>query len=367
MDLVTGFALPLVAGGTLHVGRPVRRRRIAELLREVLEGEVPEDAVQKLQAQRHAIAAGLLPGAAPPPLDERTLRLAAAVHNILAMLHPALRAGSTSSLARVAGEAEVLADLPPPRSEQECVERHSLLSRLHEVKRRDWTVHLWFGSRTIIGRRPPKRLTALPWLRRVRLDSVERSWLDDLGVPAPGRAAHMTLCAADPLGEAMHPLRSDPPVSWPRMLPALRFPALARVAAARAIELGLGRAGSALAMALLRLPEESRHAPGSPAAAEEIGFAVRFLAHLVWMDQLFGRPEKEAAGGRAPGTPLALATVMAAAAEVDPGLVWPADVSPLGDLGRAFAGRLRVLQLEAMRAPDDLQVARQLCRSAAAS
>src|SRR4029077_2098081 len=84
------------------------------------------------------------------------------------------------------------------------------------------------------------------------------------------------------------------------------------------------------------------------ASPDAVAFAVRFLAHIVWLDVLFG-------GGRAadkaestdidhslePGVDLAV--MMTAAARTARTLVWPADVPESGDLADAFRARLDAL------------------------
>src|SRR5204862_119868 len=75
-------------------------------------------------------------------------------------------------------------------------------------------------------------------------------------------------------------------------LPALGFPTMARVVAGQAVAAGVDRSGDALADALYRFASFHDPPPGIDASPEAVAFAVRFLAHLVWLDVLFG-------GGRA--------------------------------------------------------------------
>jgi len=152
---------------------------------------------------------------------------------------------------------------------------------------------------------------------------------------------------ASPLGEALDPLRLDPPVAWGRILPVLKFPTLARVVAGQAVALGVDRSGDALADALYRFSSFHDPAPGIDASPDAVAFALRFLAHLVWLDVLFGgRPSEKAEStdidhSLEPGVDLAV--MLTAAARTARTLVWPADVPDQGDPADAFRARLDAL------------------------
>jgi hypothetical protein len=391
-SFVQSFLLPLVCGGRLHVGRPLGPTAVERLARAVAAGEAA-DAVAALAVVRREVAARFLPDAAPPALDEATLRLGAALHDLLLLIHPGLEgAGLPRRQARVAAVAKALAALGPPASAEEAVERHSLLARIAEIGRTDSTVTFWLGRETFVGRVPPPRVTALPTVRRVRVDAVRRSWLRDIGVPSVARDAVLALSIASPLGEALDPLRLEPPLAWSRILPVLRAPALGRIVAGRLLEVGLPRAGASLAAALLRFASFQDPPGGAPATPDAVAFALRFLAHLVWLDVLFFKAGAAAAaplgsapsaaplgsapsaaplgsapsaaplGSAASAAPLGgagaaspaggeLAAMLTAAASRAPGLVWPRDVPPDGELGRAFAARLEALALVARTQP----------------
>src|SRR5437870_5456543 len=82
---VRGFLLPLVAGGEVHVGAPLGARGLSRLL----EGARDERAEAEVQDARWAVASELQLRPIPPALDEEALRLAAAVHDLLFLYHPA--------------------------------------------------------------------------------------------------------------------------------------------------------------------------------------------------------------------------------------------------------------------------------------
>jgi hypothetical protein len=346
---VSRFLLPLVTGGRLAIERPLSRRGVEALARAgtLATDHGEREATERLATARHTLLAGLVPRAPVPGMDEGTWRIGGAVHNLLALTHPSIAhgVGAEARVERVAEEATALAGLGAPVTLREALERHSLLARLPEIVRLDRTVHYWLGHKTFIGRPPPARILALPAVRGVRVETQRRSWLREVGVPAAARPAFLALTEASPLGEALDPLRLDPPPSWGRLLSVLRFPAIARVVSSRLIELGVGRAGDALTDALYRFVSEPYDPGLTPPPAEAVAFALGFLAHLVWLELVFGpsaaevRPEREppvedTAGGHE------LAVLLAAAERVAPALLRPPDVPPTSELGLAFTRRL---------------------------
>ena len=366
------FLLPLVKGGALHVGRPLGLRAVARIGADLgISGVDPSGtadsppiaevaaadraALVELGVYRRQRITELLPAAAAPELDAVALRLGAAVHNLLALGHPEIAGrGLEGRQQRIAAAAAALAAVGPPATVREAVGRHSLLARLPEIVRSDRIVHFWVGRRTFVGRIPPRRITALPRLRSVRVDLIRRGWLREIGIPAFGRAAFLALNVASPLGEALDPLRLEPPLAWSRILAVLRFPSLCRAVAGHALELGVRRAGEAFADALFRFASLQEPAGGVSPTAEALRFAIRFLAHLVWLDLLFG----DAAAARpvpapAPVEPPAdlgieLPVILVAAQRTSEELVWPPDLPRGGELGRAFAAHLAAMATRVM-------------------
>lgn len=422
---ISQFLLPLVRGGTLHVGRPLSVGDVHELIQstapgagegeswlgeqraaprwhaaaappevappgEALTDPVEREAASALSAARRERMAELSPRPELPPLDPATWRLGAVVHNLLAMSHPVLAngPGAEGRLERIAAVTVGLARLGPPVSARDALARHSVVARLPEVIRHDHTVRHHLGKRTFVGHRPPGRALALGRLRGVRVESARRTWLRDVGVPGVARATFLALSEASPLGEALDPLRLDPPPSWGRLLSVLRFPSLCRAVAGRLQTLGVPAVGDALTAALYRFASLQDGTDATKASAAAIGYGIQFLAHLVWLDLFFGSASPDAlagGGGRLPlvpeppgpggvaarearasggasggtsggmtsasqrRTPLALparaagrelAILLAAAEDVEPLLVWPPDISPASALGRRFTAHL---------------------------
>src|SRR4051812_27036891 len=126
---VNDFLLPLVRGGPLHIGRPIGLRAVQALAAKLAPGAVTtagqgeEHAPGPGPAARRAGRARGPPGDAPPPaLDEVSLRLGAAVHDVLALAHPDLEGDEGDrARVRVAEAALALADVGPPASAAEAV------------------------------------------------------------------------------------------------------------------------------------------------------------------------------------------------------------------------------------------------------
>ena len=361
---VSRFVLPLVKGGILRVGGPVGWPSLSRMLRHLPradEGRPEALAADEVARIRQACAAQFGPADEPMRLDEPSLRLAAAAHNLLLLGHPEM-AGREREQERVAELARQLADLGPPDNPAEAISRYSLLSRLPETVRVDHQVAVgpaWLRFELKKnGAVPSAAMRGLARLTHVSVQARRRAWWKEIGFPTSVDRAVATLFRACPLLEAMDPMRLHPALSWRRILPVLRFPALARAVASRVLDLGCEAAGSAFASALLRFASLGDE-DGAAANGEEIAFAIRFVAHVFWLDQLFG-----AAGDLAPNSDLA--ALLAAAAEAEPRLLWPPDVARDREPGQTFARRLQPLCAETpSAAPDRYRAMRSLCALAA--
>ena len=210
------------------------------------------------------------------------------------------------------------------------------------------------------GGSPSAAMRALARLTSTPLASHRRGWWKEIGFPACADGAIEALLRACPLLEAMDPMRLHPSLSWRRILPVLHFPALGRAVAGRVVELGSEPAGSALAMALLRFGLAGER-DAAPANAEEMAFAIRFLAHVHWLQQLFGADGEPAASSD-------FAALLAAAADVEPRLLWPPDVARDKEPGLRFARSLQRLRAETPQCvPDRYRAMRSMCELAARS
>jgi hypothetical protein len=362
---LSGFALPLQKGGSLHVGRPVGWSDLAKLRARLDRAgdSVDRRAAQEIVHRRQTHVASVLAHSDPLPLDQASLRLLASAHNLMLLGHPEMR-GRERDQERVAELARGLADLGPPVHELEAASRYSLLAHLPDAVRVEHQVRLgpaWLHLRLRgEGGAMGLPLRALARLPLSQVGSRRRTWWKEIGVPACADAAIETLFRACPMLEAMDPLRLHPPLSWRRILPVLGFPSLSRAVANRVLELGTEAAGSALAGALLRFASVGEG--GEPLAqAHEAALGVRFVAHVFWLDQLWGDERELDAGSD-------LAALLAAAAEIEPRLLWPPDISRQSEPAARVARVLRRLLAEApTRAPDRTRAMRSLCELAAPS
>lgn len=362
-NFIGQFVLPLVQGGVVDVSRPFGPRTFAKLAAHlrVTEGEGAPEVSEStalvparrpgaraaneardralLSLSRRRLGMGLLPGLAPPTFDEPSLRLTVAVHNLLALGHPALATAPARVRDHIIEYSAELAGLGPPLGPVAAVNRHTLLARLPELERHEHEVRNWLGTRTFVGREPPKRVLLWRRLRRVQVAHQQKRWLRDVGVPNDARRLWEALCVANPLLEALEPGRLDPPLSWDRLLEILRFAPLARAVGAHLIGQGLEASAEALVVALFRhgtLREGSR--PG--ATVEAVAFGIQFLAHLYWLATVTRVP-----GDAGP----ALAALLCEASR-EPRLLFPADAfvaSPMGDLRALFSARLAALRQRA--------------------
>jgi hypothetical protein len=334
---VSRFLLPLVKGGGLHVGRPVDMT-VALALRDAFalpdaerESRLPAAelvAASELGFLRGRTARALLLDAPPPPLDDETFRLGAALHDVLLLTHPSLGSDPADrTRQRIADTAESLASLGAPPSALAAVRRHSLLVRLPEIVQPERIVTHWLGRHRFVGRTPPARLLALPRLRRVRMEETRRTWLREVGISALARPAWQALLTASPLGEALDPLRLEPPLSFGRILPVLRFAGLGRLVASRLLDLGIVSAGSSLAAAVFRFASLRESITGGVAPEAGVALGITFLAHALWLHLLSDSPPVDPDGGD-------LADLLVAAADVDRRLVFPLDVPADSDPGQ---------------------------------
>jgi hypothetical protein len=300
-----------------------------------VRGNPHAQAEATLEHHRWHIGRRVWPSFQPPRFDEASLRLTVAVHNLLALGHPAMLHASARTREVIVKFAADLARLGPPPTALAALERHTLLSRTGEIERNEYQVRNWLGVRHFIGQAPPPRLLQWAKLRKVQVAHQKRNWLRDVGVPHEARQLWETLGEANPLTEALSPSRLDPPVSWDHLFGVLRFAPLARAVAAQLVGQGLADAVEPLAAAMFVhcTVKEGLKPAATPEAAV---FGVRFLAHVYWLHVLTRAP-----GDAGP----ALAALLAAAAH-EPRLVIPADLAavPLAQpVVESFMARLGAL------------------------
>src|SRR5262249_36909199 len=149
-DFVPDVLLPLIRGGAIRVTDPLDANDLARLSRI----DLTED--DQLRQAREEVAAEIT--LSPPALDleGETLALAGAPYHALWLSHPDADDHSARGRDRVAGFAEKCAQVPPARSRDTILARHTLLHHIFQIGRNDKRVRFWVGSRTFLGQTPPK-------------------------------------------------------------------------------------------------------------------------------------------------------------------------------------------------------------------
>ncbi len=337
------FVLPLVAGGEVHVGAPIRQGQVADLARAA---EAASDVAMAIEDARTAVTSTWV--VRPPEifLDEEQLAMCAGLHNALFLAHPRVDRWTVTDRARrrVADTSLSLVAQPLTTQRDRLLARHALLHHLLDLRRVDTKVSWWTGSAVFRGQAAPARLTAWPGLRRVEEHHTTVGFDELLTAPdvAPVIAA---LVRRTPLTQLVTAHPAAPPVHWEDAAAALRDPELARAVAYQVIAgAGVGAptdpadvvAGPArLTAAFEQMLERS------PAEADVRAIAA-FLVHLQAL-LLLGEPARadEASalvtgaladrGGTRPRGVAAFFALPAALAAVDPRLAVPPGLGDGGD------------------------------------
>jgi hypothetical protein len=280
-------------------------------------------------------------------LGETELRLALALYDVLALAHPATDSWTARDGARrrVLALCRALAGVPAAETRDEIVARHALLHMLPQLVRQDVRVRWWIGHADFKGQKPPRRLTAWPNARNVRVESETVPVHELLGFEE-GVLVHAALLAASPLTELLQPDRPSPGFAWGRAGAILRDAELARAVAFA--WLAPGRAGPAIAAAA-EAWERMLHQAVTPAEARA---TTAFLVHLAVLAAMDEGATRELEGPAAslfwalPDViaPIAPAIAMPPGAEADAALVrrWRAlRAHALAELGDARVEELR--------------------------
>ncbi len=254
------FVLPLCAGGELHVGRPLGAAELATLLKET-ELELHEENRLLAEARARVLSSVWL-----YPLevgwDTPSARLAAAIHNLLALSHPDL--GGRRARERIERFTAGLLALPPPAEVEELLRRHSLCAGVLELTRTDVDLDTWAAVYSFRGQEPPRRLLRWKGLRRVREARRTLRWLEEEAMDEAQVGLLGALFAASPLTALLSPTRARPPLELGGLARYLRTAAVARLCVHAYLELGLRAVGPSLARAFWQLSNgEARRRDGA--------------------------------------------------------------------------------------------------------
>jgi hypothetical protein len=270
-----GFVRPLVAGGELHVGRPLTAVDVQRFDDELPHASVAAEAVDDARAD---VLAALI--ARPPPmiLGADELALAAALHDGLVLAHPDADGALVTDRMRkkVAATALALASQPPSRERIRVLARHALLHNLFALGRDDLLVSWWTGHARFLGQKAPARLTAWRGVRRVR-EEVTRAGFDELLASPDVAPITAALVRRTPLTQLLSSHPAAPPLHWEDAAFLLRDAELARAIAYQVVDASEPRfelSGPARLAAALE-PMLERNPP-----AADVRVVVAFLVHL---------------------------------------------------------------------------------------
>lgn len=227
------FVLPLVAGGEVHVGRPLTSADLARFEADLGHATVPLVAVDEARTE---VVAELV--ARPPALvlEGDDLALAAGLHDALVLAHPdADGALVTDGMRRrIAGAALRMVSVPLTRDRTRVLARHALLHNLLDLGRNDVTVTWWTGRARFLGQAAPARLTAWKGVRRVR-EEVARAGFDELLASPEVAPVVAALVRRTPLTLLLTASPVAPPLHWEDAVFLVRDAELARAVAYAAI------------------------------------------------------------------------------------------------------------------------------------
>lgn len=227
------FVRPLVAGGDVHVGRPLTTPELARFEADL--GNATPELVAVDEARTDVLAELV---ARPPALvlDADELALAVGLHNALVLAHPdADGALVTDAMRRrIAAAALRMVSQPPSRNRTRVLARHALLHNLLDLGRSDITVSWWTGRARFLGQKPPARLVAWKGMRRVR-EEVTRAGFDELLASPEVAPVIAALLRRSPLTQLLGSSSVAPPLHWEDAVFLLRDAELARAVAYAAI------------------------------------------------------------------------------------------------------------------------------------
>jgi hypothetical protein len=324
--------LPLVAGGEVHVGRPLTTADLQRFEAELGHATVGLVAVDEARAD---VLSELVSRPPALVLDADELALAVGLHDALVLAHPdADGALVTDAMRRkIAGAALRMVSQPPSRDRTRVLARHALLHNLLDLGRADVTVTWWTGRARFLGQKPPARLVAWKGMRRVR-EEVTRAGFDELLASPEVVPVMAALLRRTPLTQLLGVSAVAPPLHWEDAVFLLRDAELARAVAYAAIRPEEPRAQVAAPARMAAAFEQMLER--SPSIADVRAVAA-FLAHLAALlamaEAHLTSPGAKSpllsavlAGGPGAGRPRGLATFFAlpvALEKVDPRLAVP--------------------------------------------
>ncbi|PID38197.1 MAG: hypothetical protein CSA65_00275 [Proteobacteria bacterium] len=279
-EFLSDFALPLIAGGELHVGRPLD---VSDLTALAAEAASPGDVLVRVESLRLAHAQASWPTPVSTPLDGVSRRMLVGLHNTLFLGHPERERWTVRAarLEQLCAFIRWCFDVPPPRDEAELVARHTLLCNLPQLTRTDVEVRFWVGRRRFRGQTPPARLLRWGSLRRVQRLEEPVLWLADETLTREQRSLIEALFAASPLTALLTVTRPFPALRWRPFVAYLLRPRVCRALAYVYLQQGLDTTGPALARSFWELLTLASEESSQPERAAQRA-VLRLLANLFY-------------------------------------------------------------------------------------
>jgi hypothetical protein len=227
------FVRPLVAGGEIHVRRPLSledvRRFELDLAHANLEANTVDDA-------RNAVLSTVVCRVPTFLLEGDDLALAAGLHNALFLVHPDAEGMTVAERMRrrILETTQALCTQPLTRQRTRVLARHALLHNVFDLSRTDTQVSWWTGRARFLGQAPPARLSRWRSVRRVREDVSRAAYDELLGAPDVAPVIAMLL-RRTPLTQLVSTHPAAPILHWEDAAFLLRDAELARAIAYQAV------------------------------------------------------------------------------------------------------------------------------------
>ncbi|MCP4499087.1 MAG: hypothetical protein GY822_03860 [Deltaproteobacteria bacterium] len=282
------FGAPLLLGKTAVVSTPLGRDGLDVVKHGFAIEPHMQDAADLLFEE-----AALHTAIRPAAFDEDNATLLFAFHELMATCHPQSSSFYARSYTFCEFAEEAVKALPFTYDKHRLLSRHLLLTRGFRARRTDTDVKWWTGARSFKGVEPPKRLLAMPGLRRVLVDKKSKFlWrIAMTDGDEETRVARLSLLTSmlntSPLTRLMllgEPMLKE--LGFSLMLPMrirgkrmsplylLDDPEIARLVTDTLVDRGVEKSGPPLAVALLQGVRES-----SPPLV--IRWSAELCAHLV--------------------------------------------------------------------------------------
>lgn len=206
-DFVHGFVLPLLRGGDLHVGRPLRPKDRDAMALDL--GSLAGHRELVFARNRRTELYSPHPLLDEPDHDE--LSLWVGLHNLLVFDHPdRIRVWARGSTwRRVEGVTRTMLTLPFPSSVSEGLARHVCVGALIDLRRTDILVNTATGENRYLGQEIPRRrfFLSTPVGAAAREETVD--WYVQPHAPETHRLLEDAL-RASPLTCLLNPLIAPP-------------------------------------------------------------------------------------------------------------------------------------------------------------